>query len=78
MAGFFGLFNYEKEGPGISKNAPKKKTFIVFFETFFRNFWKFIVINLVFHQLIIKIKLYLKKKYFNRLKKKILKCFLKK
>ena len=48
MAGFFGLFNYEKEGPGISKNAPKKKTFIVFFETFFRNFWKFIPINLVY------------------------------
>lgn len=48
MAGFFGLFNYEKEGPGIQKNAPKKKTFIVFFETFFRNFWKFITINLVY------------------------------
>lgn len=48
MAGFFGLFNYEKEGPGISKNAPKKKGFIVFFETYFRNFWKFIVINLVY------------------------------
>ena len=48
MAGFFGLFNYEKEGPGISKNAPKKKTFLVFFETFFRNFWKFITINLVY------------------------------
>ena len=48
MAGFFGLFNYEKEGPGISKNAPKKKTFIIFFETFFRNFWKFITINLFF------------------------------
>ena len=48
MAGFFGLFNYEKEGPGISKNAPKKKTFVVFFETFFRNFWKFININLVY------------------------------
>ena len=48
MAGFFGLFNYEKEGPGISKNAPKKKTFIVFFETFLRNFWKFITINLVY------------------------------
>lgn len=48
MAGFFGLFNYEKEGPGISKNAPKKKTFIVFFETFFRNFWKFVPINLVY------------------------------
>lgn len=48
MAGFFGLFNYEKEGPGISKNAPKKKTFVVFFETFFRNFWKFITVNLVY------------------------------
>lgn len=48
MAGFFGLFNYEKEGPGIDKNAPKKKTFIVFFETFFRNFWKFISINLIY------------------------------
>ena len=45
---FFGLFNYNKEGPGISKNAPKKRTFIVFFETFFRNFWKFIPISLVY------------------------------
>ncbi len=44
-----GLFNnYTKEGPGISKNAPKKRTFVVFFETFFRNFWKFGVINLVY------------------------------
>lgn len=48
MAGFFGLLNFEKEGPGIDKNAPKKKTFVVFFETFFRNFWKFITINLVY------------------------------
>ena len=48
MAGLFGLFNYEKEGPGIYKDGPKKHTFIVFFETFFRNFWKFIPINLVY------------------------------
>ncbi len=48
MAGFFGLFNYEKEGPGIEKDAPKKKGFIIFFETFFRNFWKFITINLMY------------------------------
>lgn len=48
MAGFLGFYNYQKEGPGIDKNAPKKKTFIVFFETFFRNFWKFIPINLVY------------------------------
>lgn len=48
MAGIFGFFNYEKEGPGIYKDGPKKKTFVVFFETFFRNFWKFIPINLVY------------------------------
>lgn len=47
MAGFFGLFDYEKEGPGIDKNAPQKKTFVVFFETFFRNFWNFLIINLI-------------------------------
>ena len=48
MAGFFGFNNYQKEGPGISKDAPKKKTFILFFEMFFRNFWKFTTINLVY------------------------------
>ena len=50
MAGLFNFFTgYNKEGPGIDKNAPKKKTFFVFFETFFRNFWKFISINLVYN-----------------------------
>lgn len=48
MAGFFGIGDYTKEGPGIEKNAPKKKTFFVFFETFFRNFWKFTGINAVY------------------------------
>lgn len=44
----FKLFNHEKPGPGISKNAPEKRKFIVFFETFFRNIWKFMPINLVY------------------------------
>ncbi len=48
MAGFFGLFNYEKEGPGVAKDAPKKRSFVVFFEFFFRNFWKFLSINIVY------------------------------
>lgn len=48
MAGFFGFFDFTKEGPGIDKNAPKKKTFIVFFETFFRNIWKLISVNAVY------------------------------
>ncbi len=48
MAGIFGLFDYTKEGPGVPKDGPKKKGFVVFFETFFRNFWKFIIINVVY------------------------------
>lgn len=55
MAGFFGLFDYDKEGPGVPKDAPKKKGFVVFFETFFRNFWKFISINVVYWLLSIPI-----------------------
>ena len=48
MAGLFGFFDFTKEGPGIKKDAPKKKVFFVFLETFFRNFWRFIMINLVY------------------------------
>ena len=48
MAGFFGLFNYEKEGPGIHKNAPKKRAPIVFFEIYGRKFWKLFYANLLF------------------------------
>ena len=45
---FFGFFNYSKEGPGIYKDAPKKRTFVVFFETYFRNFWKFLPISMIY------------------------------
>lgn len=48
MAGLFGFFDFTKEGPGIKKDAPKKKAFFVFFETYFRNFWRFILINVVY------------------------------
>lgn len=44
-----GLFyNYNKEGPGISKNAPKKRTFVVFFETLFRNLWRMIPVSFMY------------------------------
>ncbi len=44
-----GLFyNYNKEGPGISKNGPKKRTFFVFFETLFRNLWRMIPVSLMY------------------------------
>lgn len=48
MAGFFGLFNYDKEGPGIEKNAPKKRALIVFFEIYGRKFWNLFYANLLF------------------------------
>ncbi len=49
MAGLFGgFFNYDKEGPGVEKDAPKKKGFIVFFEIFFKNFWKLAVCSVWF------------------------------
>ena len=44
----FKLFNHDRPGPGISKDAPEKRKFVVFFETFFRNFWKFMPINLMY------------------------------
>lgn len=45
-----GLFanQYMKEGPGVDKNGPQKKRFFLFFELFFRKFWKMIQLNLVF------------------------------
>lgn len=48
MAGFFGLFDYNKPGPGVPDNAPPKSPFIVFFEIFQRKFWNFIKINFMF------------------------------
>lgn len=47
MSGLFGgFFNYDKEGPGVEKDAPKKRKFIVFFEIYFKNFWKLAVSSL--------------------------------
>ncbi|MDD2955373.1 MAG: DUF624 domain-containing protein [Oscillospiraceae bacterium] len=46
--GFLGMGNYNKPGPGISKNAPEKKRFFKFFELYFRKFWKLIQLNLLY------------------------------
>lgn len=44
-----GLFGgYENAGPGIAKNAPKKKRIIVFFEIFVRKFWKLLEVNVLY------------------------------
>ncbi len=48
MAGFFGLFDYTKPGKGVDKNSPQKKRIFVFFELYFRKFWKLITLNLIY------------------------------
>jgi uncharacterized membrane protein YesL len=47
MAGFFGLFDYSKPGPGVPKDAPPKAPIIVFFEILQRKFWNIIKVNLM-------------------------------
>lgn len=48
MAGFFGLFDYSKPGKGVSKEEPVKPRFMLFWELFFRKFWKLIQLNLLY------------------------------
>ena len=42
------LFNYAKPGPGVEKNQQQKRRFFLFFELFFRKFWKLIQLNLLY------------------------------
>ena len=48
MAGFFGFFDYTKEGKGVRKDEPEKKRFPLFFELLFRKFWKLVQLNLLY------------------------------
>ncbi|MEZ0536155.1 YesL family protein [Caldicellulosiruptoraceae bacterium PP1] len=48
MSGFFGLFNYDKPGPGIPDDLPPKPKYQVFFEVLFRKFWKLCWLNILY------------------------------
>ena len=48
MAGFFGLFDYNKEGPGVYLNEPPKGPFKTFFAILGRKFWKIITVNMMY------------------------------
>lgn len=48
MAGFFGFFDYNRLGPGVDKNGPQKKGIVIFFEIYFRKFWKLVLANLLY------------------------------
>lgn len=44
----FHFLNPTREGRGVEKNTPQKKRFFIFFELYFRKFFKFIQLNLLF------------------------------
>lgn len=46
--GFFGFGNYDKPGPGVSKDEPPKAAPIRFFEVLARKFSKLVQLNLIF------------------------------
>ena len=48
MAGLFSMFDVTREGPGVDKNGPKKRSFVVFFEILRRKFWKLLLAGLLF------------------------------
>ena len=45
--GFF-TPSFDKPGKGIDPNEPQKRSFFRFFDIFFRKFWKFIKLNLLY------------------------------
>ena len=46
--GLFGFGDFNKVGPGVDKNQPKKRAGVVFFEVYFRKFWDLTVANLLY------------------------------
>lgn len=44
----FRLFDYETPGPGIEKDAPKKKGIALFGEILYQRFWKMVSLNLIY------------------------------
>lgn len=45
--GFFGG-GFSKPGPGVDKDEPQKKRFFLFFDIYFRKFWKLCQLNLMY------------------------------
>lgn len=48
MGGFFGLFDYNKEGPGVYLNEPPKGPVKTFFAILGRKFWKLVILNIMY------------------------------
>ena len=48
LAGRLKLYTFDKAGKGVDKGEPQKKRFFLFFDLYFRKFWKLITLNLEF------------------------------
>ncbi len=48
MGSFLGFGNFEKPGKGVRKDEPLKNRFFLFFELYFRRFWKLMWLNLLY------------------------------
>ncbi len=48
MGKFSGLFDFTREGAGVSKNPKEKRRFFLFFEIYFRKFSKIILLNVIY------------------------------
>lgn len=46
--GLFSSDRYFKPGKGVERDEPQKKAFFRFFELYFRKFWKYVLINLIY------------------------------
>lgn len=59
MAGFFGLFDFEKPGKGVGKDEREKRGFFLFWEIVGRRAWSFVKINLMYFLCIFPLVFYL-------------------
>lgn len=48
MAGFFGLFDYNKPGPGVRKDEPEKKGLARYFDILGKRIWKMVALNFLY------------------------------
>lgn len=48
MAGFFGLFDYNKPGKGVDPDAPKKRPFFLFWELIWRKLSRLVLLNVMY------------------------------
>lgn len=48
MSGFFGLFDYNKPGPGVRKDEPEKKGVARYFDILGRRLWKMVALNFLY------------------------------